>query len=129
VSGGIRNLESNMNSTIKTLISASLLVLATITGPARSQMPPNVVIEGSVETTTDAVIFPSGLDGRVDVRHCLGCLHSTLQLDQDTACILAGHTVSLRDMAAFARANGDKPLTISYRLRDLVVSRIAVLEK
>jgi hypothetical protein len=118
-----------MSNSIKTLISASLLALAAISGPVRSQMPPNVVLEGSVETTTDEVIFPSGLEGRVDVRNCVGCLHSTLQLDQNTRCILAGHTVSLRDMAAFARANGGKPLTISYRLRDLVVSRIAVLEK
>jgi hypothetical protein len=118
-----------MNTSIKTLISAALLALAVVTGPAAAQLPPNVVIEGSVETTTDEVIFPAGLDGRVDVRNCVGCLHSTLQLDQNTRCILAGHTVSLRDMAAFARANGGKPLTISYRLRDLVVSRIAVLEK
>jgi hypothetical protein len=118
-----------MNNSIKTLVSASLLALAAIIGPARAQMPPNVVLEASIETTTDEVIFPSGLDGRVDVRHCLGCLHSTLQLDQNTTCILAGHTVSLRDMAAFARQSSGKPLTISYRLRDLVVSRIAVLEK
>ncbi len=118
-----------MHSSIKTLVSAALLALAACIGPAQAQMPPNVVIEGSVETSTDAVIFPSGLDGRVDVRNCLGCLHSTLQLDQNTRCILAGHTVSLREMAAFARQNSGKPLTISYRLRDLVVSRIAVLEK
>jgi hypothetical protein len=118
-----------MNSSFKTLILAALLAFAAVIGPARSQMPPNVVLEGSVETTTDEVIFPAGLDGRVDVRNCLGCLHSTLQLDQNTRCILAGHTVSLRDLADFARQNGGKALTISYRLRDLVVSRIAVLEK
>ncbi|MDE2220314.1 MAG: hypothetical protein KGL25_02260 [Gammaproteobacteria bacterium] len=118
-----------MNSSIKTLIPASLLALAGLCAPAQAQMPPNVVLENSVETTTDAVIFPAGLDGRVSVRNCLGCLHSTLQLDQNTSCILAGHTVSLREMAAYARQNVGKPLTISYRLSDLVVSRIAVLEK
>jgi hypothetical protein len=95
----------------------------------RAQRPPVTVIEGSVETTTDAVIFPSGLDGRVQVRGCDGCEHTTLQLDKDTKCILAGHTVSLRDMAAYAGRASARPLTISYRLRDLVVSRIAVLEK
>ncbi len=63
------------------------------------------------------------------VRGCEGCLHSTLQLDKNTSCILAGQTVSLRDMAAYARQASARPLTISYRLRDLVVSRIAVLEK
>jgi hypothetical protein len=52
-----------------------------------------------------------------------------LQLDKDTQCILAGHTVSLKEMAAYAHQVSGRPLTISYRLRDLVVSRIAVLEK
>ena len=129
MSGGSRHLESNMNSPIKSLVFASLLALAALGGPVQAQMPPNVVLEGSVETTTDQVIFPSGLDGRVDVRHCLGCLHSTLQLDQNTRCILAGRNVSLRDMAAFAGQNLGRPLTITYRLSDLVVSRISVLEK
>ena len=118
-----------MNSTFKALIAAAIVVVAAGVGPARAQLPTNMVLESSVETTTDEVIFPSSLAGRVDVRNCVGCLHSTLQLDQNTQCILAGHSVSLREMAAYARQQGGRPLTISYRLRDLVVSRIAVLEK
>ena len=118
-----------MNSTLRSLMAAAILALACAGGAVRAQLPPATVIEGSVETTTDAVIFPSGLDGRVTVRGCDGCLHSTLQLDKNTRCILAGQTVSLRDMAAYARQASARPLTISYRLRDLVVSRIAVLEK
>ena len=118
-----------MNSTFKTLMAALLLSLAGAGGTVRAQLPPNVVIEGSVETTTDAVILPSSLDGRVQVRGCTGCLHDTLQLDKNTKCILAGHVVSLREMANFAQQSSGRPLTISYRLRDLVVSRIAVLEK
>ncbi len=118
-----------MNSTYRSLMVAAILALACAGGAVRAQLPPATVIEGSVETTTDAVIFPSGLDGRVTVRGCDGCLHSTLQLDKNTRCILAGQTVSLRDMAAYARQASARPLTISYRLSDLVVSRIAVLEK
>ena len=123
------SVESFMNRTFKTGLAAALLVLAAFVGPANAQMPPNTVVEGSVETQTDAVIFPSGLDGRVTVRNCIGCLHSTLQLDQKTVCILAGQRVTLRDLAAFASGNSGKSLTITYRLRDLVVSRISVLGK
>jgi hypothetical protein len=65
----------------------------------------------------------------VRLRNCGGCLHSTLQLDRNTKCILAGNVVSLRDLALNAQQSSSRPLTISYRLRDLVVSRIAVLEK
>jgi hypothetical protein len=118
-----------MNSTFRILTAALLLCFAGAGGAARAQLPPNVVIEGSIETTTDAVIFPSSLDGRVQVRGCTGCLHSTLQLDKNSKCILAGHVVSLREMASYAQQTSGRPLTISYRLRDQVVSRIAVLEK
>jgi len=118
-----------MNSTIKTCMAASLLALGAIASPVRSQMPPNVVLEASVETTTDAVTFPSGLDGRVSVRGCVGCLHDTLQLDAKTRCIIGGQAVSLRDMAAYAQRNVGRSLTITYRLKDQVVSRIAVLGK
>ncbi len=118
-----------MNSTCKILIAAALLALAGTGSPARAQMPPNVVLEGSVETTTDAVILPLDLSGRVQVRSCEECEHRTLQLDQNTVFILAGHMVSLREMAAFARQSSARSLTISYRLRDRIVSRIAVLEK
>jgi len=118
-----------MDNLIKTRIAASLLALALVTGSSSAQMPPNTVVEGSIETQTDAVIFPSGLDGRVSVRNCVGCLHSTLQLGQDTVCILGGQRVALRDMAAYASRTSGRPLTITYRLRDLVVSRISVLGK
>jgi len=117
-----------MNSPLKALMVALLLSLAGA-GAVRAQLPPATVIEGSIETTTDAVIFPSSLDGRVQVRGCGGCAHSTLQLDKNTQCILAGRVVSLRDMASSAQQSSARQLTISYRLRDLVVSRIVVLEK
>ena len=118
-----------MNSIFKTHIAAALLALAVIAGTVRAQLPPNTVVEGSIETRTDEVILPSGLDGRVTVRNCVGCLHATLQLDQKTVCILGGQHVSLRDLAAYAARNSGKSLTITYRLRDQVVSRIAVLGK
>ena len=118
-----------MDSTFRNLMAVMIVALACAGGTAQAQLPPVTEIEGSVETTTDAVIFPSGLDGRITVRECDGCRHSTLQLDKNTRCILAGQTVSLRDMVAYAHRASARPLTITYRLRDLVVSRISVLEK
>jgi hypothetical protein len=118
-----------MYSTIKTGIAASLLALGAMSSPVHAQMPPNVVLEASVETTTDAVTFPSGLDGRVSVRGCIGCQHDTLQLDANTLCIIGGQNVTLRDMAAYAQRNAGRSLTITYRLKDQIVSRIAVLGK
>jgi hypothetical protein len=117
-----------MNISLKALMVALLLALAGAAA-VHAQLPPNVVIEGSIETTTDAVIFPASLDGRVQVRGCTGCQHDTLQLDKNTRCILGGRLVALREMASYAQQTNGRPLTISYRLRDLVVSRIAVLEK
>ena len=118
-----------MNTIFKSLMAVAIVALAGTGGAVRAQLPPVTVIEGSIETTTDAVVFPSGLDGRVQVGSCEGCLHATLQLDKATRFNLAGHAVSLREMTAYAHQNSARSLTISYRLRDLVVSRISVLEK
>jgi hypothetical protein len=122
-------LESDMNSTIKTMITATLLALAALAGTAFAQLAPNTVIEAAVETTTDNVIFPSSTAGRIQVRGCEGCLHSTLQLDANTRFNLGGHNVSLREMAAYASATSHRPLDIHYRLRDSVVSLVSVLTK
>lgn len=116
-----------MNNSRKALMVALLLALVGA-GAVRAQLPPNVVIEGSIETTTDAVVFPASPDGRVYVRGCMGCQHDTLQLDKNTQCILAGRLVSLRELASNAPSSV-RALTISYRLRDLVVSRIVIMEK
>ena len=105
------------------------VALAAAGGAVRAQMPPNTVIEASIETLTDRVIFPATLAGRVLVRNCAGCLHATLQFDADTQFNLAGQNLSLKQMAAYAGARGGQPITIHYRLRDLVVSLVSVVTK
>jgi hypothetical protein len=120
--------EYDMNSSFKTLMAVMVLALAGV-GAARAQLPPATPIEDSIETTTDAVIFPSSLSGRVQVRGCEGCEHPTLQLDNNTQCILAGRVVTLRELASNAQQSSARSLTIFYRQRDLVVSRIVVMEK
>jgi hypothetical protein len=95
---------------------------------AQAQHPPAIPLEGSVETTTDAVILPSSLLGRVTVRNCEGCESPTLQLDAHTVLELNGRTVSLAEFARYAQASTGKSLTIHYRLSNRIVSRITVLE-
>jgi len=116
-----------MNATFKMTLAALLLTVSG--GIALAQLPPAVPIEGSVETMTDAVIMPESLSGRVTVRHCEGCLYSTLQLDANTQCNLAGRLVSVREMASYLRQTRAKPMTISYRLSDHIVTLISVLEQ
>ena len=118
-----------MSGNLKRMIAVAMLAAAAATGIAVAQLPPNVVLEASIETTTDQVSFPSSLDGRVTVRNCIGCLHSTLQFDANTRFNLAGQHVTLKEMAAYASATRDRPLDIHYRLRDSVVSLVSVLTK
>ena len=117
-----------MNRKLTAILVPAVLLLGAL-GFANAQLPPNVVLEAAVETTTDQVIFPSSVAGRVQVRSCDGCLHSTLQLDANTKFNLAGQSVSLKDMAAYASAKRGQPLDIHYRLRDSIVSLISVLTK
>jgi len=93
-------------------------------GAAYAQRPPVTVIEGSIETSANQVIFPSSLAGKVSV---LG--GQSLQLGPGTQFTAGGRLVSLADMAAYARGAGSAPLTIHYRLKDSVVSRITILGK
>lgn len=111
-----------MNTTIKAYLVG--LALAVAGGNALAQRPAVTLMEGSVETSADRVIFPSSLAGRINVRGG----HS-LQLGPDTQFIATGKLVSLREMAASARGAGSTPLTIHYRLKDAIVSRITILGK
>jgi len=111
---------------------ACLIVLAlAASGPAaRAQLPQaGVVLEGSVETYTDQVIFPSTTSGLLQVRQCSGCLHPMLAMDAGTRFNLAGTSVALRDMALYCQGHPGVNLTIHYRLKDTVTSLVEVLEK
>lgn len=116
-----------MNASFKLTLAALLLTLCG--GSAWAQLPPAVPIEGSVETMTDMVVMPASLSGRVTVRNCAGCESSTLQLDANTRCNLAGRLVSVKEMAAYLRQTRSHPMSISYRLSDHIVSLISVLEQ
>ena len=111
-----------MNKALKALLVG--LALAAASGIALAQRPPVTVIEGSVETNADQVIFPGSLAGKVDVRD-----GQSLQLGPDTQFVAAGKVLSLAEMTAYARGAGSAPLTIHYRLKDSVVSRIIILGK
>src|ERR1700704_3054494 len=113
-----------MRHAAKVLLMA--LALAAAGTGAWAQLPPGVVIEGSIETNTDALIFPIDTHGRITVRNCRGCESATLQLDDATQFNLAGHLVTLKDMAAYARQKSGHIALIHYRLRDKVVSRILI---
>jgi hypothetical protein len=123
----------NMNTRIPVLGLATLLALfatgAQADGEYYKGLPSGTVLEASVETTAGNVIFPAGSEGRLQVRDCVGCARATIQIDGKTIFNLAGSQVSLRDMADFATRNPTTALTIHYRLRDSIASRVSVLSK
>ena len=117
-----------MNQACRLFLTTLALTLAlTLAGAVQAQLPPATPIEGSVETTTDAVILPETLQGRVTVRNCESCESSTLQLDGHTQLNLAGRLVSLREMASYLHRVSGGSLTINYRLNDHIVSLISVV--
>ena len=119
-----------METRIRNLLTGALVTMALAIGASRAaDLPRGTVLEGSVETSTGMVIFPAESSGRLQVRDCGGCLLSTIQTDAGTRYILVGETVSLRDMAQFALRNPGLALTIHYRLKDSVASRVTVLSR
>jgi len=94
-----------------------------------ASLPPGTVLEASVESSTDQVIFPSSLPGRIQAQACSTCGVKQLAADATTRFNLAGKQVSLQQMAAYCSTTAGKPLTIHYRLSDSIVSLVSVLER
>jgi hypothetical protein len=119
-----------MNSYTRVLGIFALLALAVPVVRADNEEPVRgVALEGSVETTAGMVIFPVSQDGRLQVRDCGNCGHAVVQLDARTQYNLLGQLVSLREMADYATRNPGVALTIHYRLKDSIASRVSVLGK
>jgi len=121
--------STDVKTALIAILASAFAALALTSGVAEAQRAPNIVLESSVETTTDAVIFPSGPEGRITVRNCDWCEHPTMQLGPDTQYILAGQYVSMLEMAKYCHGAAGKALTVSWRLKDKIVSRVSVLEK
>lgn len=92
-------------------------------------LEPGTVLEGSVETSTDRVVFPTSLPGRIQAMACSTCAVKLLAMDTATRFNLAGKQVSLQEMTKYCSATAGRPLTIHYRLKDSVVSLVSVLER
>src|SRR5258707_10348336 len=97
--------------------------------PATAELAPGTVLEASVETSSDQVLFPSSLAGTIQASPCATCAAKPLQLDNATIFNLAGQQVSLQQMAAYCSSVRGKSLTIHYRLSDSIVSLVSVLER
>jgi hypothetical protein len=125
-----------MNGNLPAVVLALALLSGGVLQPAASQTPaqiaglsPGTVLEASVEGSTDQVLFPASLAGKIQARTCSSCAVRLLPMDAATRFNLGGQSVSLQQMAAYCRKTSRKPLTIHYRLSDSVVSLVSVLER
>lgn len=114
------------------LVTVAIVALAAA-GAARaaddlSKLPLGTVLEGSMETTTEQVLFPSTLFGQLQAPACLNCALKSVSLSAETRFNLAGKNVTLQEMAAYCGRVRGKNITIEYRLSDSVVSMVSVGE-
>lgn len=115
-------------STLVTLVALTLAAGIAHAAGTVQQLPPGTVLEGSVETTTEQVLFPSTLFGTMQAPACVGCSAKVLSLSADTWFNLAGKRVTLQEMAAYCASARGKSITIHYRLSDSIVSMVSVGE-
>jgi hypothetical protein len=104
--------------------AAVLLALAACTLTAQADLAAITVLESSVETTGVAVHFPSSATGNVLVQGCPQCRDQSLQLAPETGYFINGQRVTLAQITSAAQGGADKPLTIHFRLKDKIVTRI-----
>jgi len=118
---------------MKTRLPILTLALLCAAGASHSQstanLPRGTVLEASVESATDQIVFPATLPGSLQARPCPACAYKVLPLDANTRFNLGGQLVTLQQMTAFCVTSTSKPLTVHYRLSDGVVSLVSVPEK
>jgi len=111
-----------MNSTWKRMVL--LAILAACAPSVQAQLPPITVLETSVETNGANVHFPSSASGSVLVQGCPQCRDQSLQLTAATGYFINGQRATLAQITSAARGGADKSLTIHFRLKDKIVTRI-----
>jgi hypothetical protein len=111
-----------MNSIWKqTVVALALAVGACV---AQAQLPPATVMEASIETNGNGARFPASSNGTVVVQGCPQCLEQSLQLDAHSRFFINGQETTLAKLTSAALGATNKPLTIHFRLRDKVVTRV-----
>jgi len=114
---------------IKSLVrTIATLMLVTLAVTARAQLPPVSVVEASIETAGSGVHFPSTLSGKLIVQGCPQCVDQALQLDAHTQFYLNGRSITFAQLSSAALGAADKSLTVHYRLKDKVVTRVDLTE-
>lgn len=88
---------------------------------------PVVLVEGAVETTANELSLPGSEQGIITVRACPACSTQTFYFDKERQLISGGHSLSLAQMTAALRAAGDAPVTLHFRRKDQVVTRIVLM--
>jgi len=107
----------------KAYILAGLLALAGASSSHAGGIP-TVLIEGAVETTANELSLPAAEAGIITVRACPTCSTQTFYFGKERQLFLDGKLVSLAQMSAALRIAGDAPVTLHYRRKDQVVTRI-----
>jgi hypothetical protein len=110
----------------KANILAGLLALAApIVGFAAGV--PVVLQEGAVETTANELSLPSSEAGIITVRACATCSAQTFYFDKERQLIAGGKPLSLAQMTAALHAAGNASVTLHYRRKDQLVTRIVLM--
>jgi len=110
----------------KTHILAGLLALGAANhGFAGGK--PVVLVEGAVETTANELSLPASEQGIITVRGCPTCSTQTFYFDKERQLMLNGRAVNLAQMTAALRAPGNVPVTLHYRVKDKLVTRIVMM--
>lgn len=121
-----------MNAKLSALVLTLLWIGASQSATAQTataQLPPGTVLEASVESESDQILFPSSLAGTLQASPCATCAAKVLQLDTATKFNLGGQQVTLQQMAAYCGSVRGKSVTIHYRISDSIVSLVSVLER
>jgi hypothetical protein len=88
---------------------------------------PSQQLESSVETSANLVSLPADIRGNLQVRACAQCDLLSFRLDANVQLVAGGKVQTLPLFRSLLANMGQQPLTIHYRVKDSIVTRISAL--
>ena len=102
------------------------LMLAAVCA-ARAHAGPVVLLEDSVESTADQISLPSDPSGIVTVHACPACATQTFYIATDADLYVNGSPVTVAALKSALDRAGKTQVTVHYRIKDKLISRIILV--
>jgi hypothetical protein len=113
------------------LAAVALVAFAAIAGaaqpgpPANDKIPQIVTVENAIEASSDSVLLPTSIPGRLSITKCSGCPTTVVPVTSETRFVIGDAPVGLADLRSFLAAR-TRFVVVYVSVKDPAVTKIVV---